>query len=73
MHEVQLKIKIIKNLKIQKSKNLITVCVLLTVSSGRVETKQKQNGNIPQHINCISPPPHRKLCSGREPRPDHWG
>ena len=36
-------------------------------SSGGVEPKQKQDGNILQHINHVSPTPHRKLCSGTSP------
>ena len=55
--KVQLKIKIVK----KKQYSLFP----LMGSSGRVETKQKQNGNISQHINRVSPLPHWKLCSGR--------
>ena len=54
MHEVQLKLKVIK--KHQKFKNPTTVCFLLMDSLGRVEAKQKQNGNISQHINHVTPP-----------------
>ena len=48
MQEVQLKTKIIENLKTP----LQSVSPLMG-SSGGVKTKQKQNGNVPQHINCV--------------------
>ena len=42
-------------------------------SSGEVEGKQKQNGNISQHIKRVSPLPRRKLCSGHELGSTHLG
>ena len=36
-------------------------------SSGEIETKQKQDGNILQHINHVSPPPHRSSVAGTSP------
>ena len=36
-------------------------------SSGGVETKKKQNGNIPQRINRVFQTPHWKLCGGASP------
>ena len=45
------------------------VCFPLKDLSGGVETKQKQNDNVPQHINHFSPFPHQKLCGRFEPRP----
>ena len=68
MLEVQLKIKIIK-ISLKPHYSLFP----LMGSLGGVETKQKQNDNIPQHINRVSPLPHRKIYSGREPGPAQWG
>ena len=54
MHEVQLKLKVIK--KHQKFKNPTTVCFLLMDSLGRVEAKQKQNGN---YLSTSTTSPHQ--------------
>ena len=36
-------------------------------SSGGVETKQKRNGNVPQHINHVSPPLTGSSVAGASP------